>query len=57
MTIDSYKNVAVNDEKELQIAVATQPVSVAIEGGGRDFQFYDSVCKMLYFNLHVQQFL
>ncbi|XP_057516893.1 cysteine proteinase mucunain-like [Amaranthus tricolor] len=42
VTIDSYKNVAVNDEKELQIAVATQPVSVAIEGGGRDFQFYDS---------------
>lgn len=32
-----------NDEKALQKAVANQPVSVAIEAGGRAFQLYQSV--------------
>lgn len=32
-----------NDENSLKKAVANQPVSVAIEAGGRAFQLYDSV--------------
>ncbi|KAJ0025514.1 hypothetical protein Pint_08729 [Pistacia integerrima] len=43
VTIDNYEDVPENDEKALQKAVANQPVSVAIEAGGREFQFYDSV--------------
>ena len=43
VTIDDFEDVPVNDEKALQKAVANQPVSVAIEGGGREFQLYDSV--------------
>lgn len=43
VTIDSYENVPENDEKSLQKAVANQPVSVAIEAGGREFQHYKSV--------------
>ncbi|KAK9054321.1 hypothetical protein SSX86_025399 [Deinandra increscens subsp. villosa] len=42
VTIDSYEDVPVNDELSLQKAVAGQPVAVAIEAGGRDFQFYTS---------------
>lgn len=43
VTIDSYEDVPVNDEKSLQKAAASQPISVAIEAGGRDFQLYVSV--------------
>ena len=43
VSIDDFEDVPVNDEKALQKAVANQPVSVAIEGGGREFQLYDSV--------------
>ena len=43
VTIDGYEDVPVNDEKALQKAVANQPISVAIEGGGRAFQLYQSV--------------
>nr|CAB3485977.1 unnamed protein product [Digitaria exilis] len=42
VTIDSYEDVPVNSEKSLQKAVANQPVSVAIEAGGRAFQLYNS---------------
>ncbi|KMZ73716.1 Cysteine proteinase [Zostera marina] len=42
VTIDSYEDVPVNDEKSLQKAAASQPISVAIEAGGRDFQLYVS---------------
>ena len=43
VTIDDFEDVPVNNEKALQKAVANQPISVAIEGGGREFQLYDSV--------------
>lgn len=43
VTIDSYEDVPVYDEKALQKAVANQPISVAIEAGGMDFQLYVSV--------------
>ncbi|KAL2894710.1 Oryzain alpha chain, partial [Bienertia sinuspersici] len=42
VSIDDYEDVPGYDEKSLQKAVANQPVSVAIEGGGRDFQLYES---------------
>ncbi|KAI3440006.1 uncharacterized protein J3R85_004157, partial [Psidium guajava] len=41
-SITGYQDVPVNNEKALLQAVANQPVSVAIEGGGFQFQFYSS---------------
>ncbi|XVF87342.1 hypothetical protein PTKIN_Ptkin18bG0112400 [Pterospermum kingtungense] len=41
-TITGYEDVPANNEKALMQAVANQPVSVAIEGSGWDFQFYKS---------------
>lgn len=32
-----------NDENALMKAVANQPVSVALDAGGKDFQFYSEV--------------
>lgn len=43
MSIDSYEDVPVNNEAALQKAVVSQPIAVAIEAGGRDFQLYESV--------------
>lgn len=43
MTIDGYQDVPPNDENSLKKAVANQPVSVAVESGGRAFQLYQSV--------------
>ncbi|KAB2032390.1 hypothetical protein ES319_D05G370000v1 [Gossypium barbadense] len=40
-TISGYQMVPKNDEEALLKAVANQPVSVALEGYGRDFQLYD----------------
>ncbi|KAF0891036.1 hypothetical protein E2562_005129 [Oryza meyeriana var. granulata] len=42
VSIDGFEDVPQNDEKSLQKAVAHQPVSVAIEAGGREFQLYHS---------------
>nr|AHA62779.1 RCR3-like cysteine protease [Mirabilis jalapa] len=41
-SIGGYQDVPANDEAALLKAVAHQPVSVALEGGGFDFQFYSS---------------
>jgi len=40
VTIDGYEDVPANNEGALKKAVASQPVSIAIEAGGRDFQLY-----------------
>ncbi|KAG8492171.1 hypothetical protein CXB51_009617 [Gossypium anomalum] len=40
-TISGYQMVPKNDEEALLKAVTNQPVSVAVEGHGRDFQFYN----------------
>ncbi|XP_055811787.1 cysteine protease XCP1-like [Solanum dulcamara] len=40
VTIDGYHDVPANDEQSLLKALANQPISVAIEASGRDFQFY-----------------
>ncbi|TKY73587.1 Vignain protein [Spatholobus suberectus] len=40
VSIDGHENVPANDENALLKAVANQPVSVAIDAGGSDFQFY-----------------
>ncbi|XP_027329555.1 vignain-like isoform X2 [Abrus precatorius] len=40
VSIDGHENVPVNNEAALLKVVANQPVSVAIEAGGSDFQFY-----------------
>ncbi|WZZ77911.1 hypothetical protein YC2023_098483 [Brassica napus] len=42
VTIDSYEDVPANSEESLKKALSNQPISVAIEGGGRAFQLYDS---------------
>ncbi|KAJ1415785.1 Peptidase C1A, papain C-terminal [Sesbania bispinosa] len=41
-TINGYEDVPANNEQALQKAVANQPVSVAIDASGSDFQFYKS---------------
>lgn len=40
VTINGYQDVPANDDQSLLKALAHQPVSVAIEASGRDFQFY-----------------
>ncbi|KAK7291085.1 hypothetical protein RIF29_05966 [Crotalaria pallida] len=42
VVIDGYEDVPTYDENALLKAVANQPVSVAVEGGGREFQLYQS---------------
>jgi len=43
VTIDGHEDVPENDEDALRKAAANQPVSVAIDAGGQDFQFYSEV--------------
>lgn len=40
VTISGYERVPANNEKSLQSAVANQPVSVAIDASGYEFQLY-----------------
>ncbi|GER36972.1 cysteine proteinase [Striga asiatica] len=40
VTIDGYHDVPANDEQSLLKALANQPLSVAIDASGEDFQFY-----------------
>ncbi|KAH9302590.1 hypothetical protein KI387_014173, partial [Taxus chinensis] len=40
--IDGYEDMPANDEMSLKKAAAHQPISVAIEATGQDFQFYKS---------------
>ncbi|XAR50269.1 Zingipain [Bertholletia excelsa] len=40
VSIDGHENVPENDENALLKVVASQPVSVAIDAGSSDFQFY-----------------
>ncbi|KAK9066434.1 hypothetical protein SSX86_013756 [Deinandra increscens subsp. villosa] len=40
VSIDGHEDVPKNNEKALMKAVAHQPVAVAIDAGGADFQFY-----------------
>lgn len=47
VTISGYKDVPENNEGSLIKALAHQPLSVAIEASGRDFQFYSGVSKIL----------
>lgn len=42
MIIDDYGGVPENSEDYLKKVVANQPISVAIEAGGREFQFYST---------------
>uniref|UniRef100_M4CMP1 Peptidase C1A papain C-terminal domain-containing protein n=1 Tax=Brassica campestris TaxID=3711 RepID=M4CMP1_BRACM len=42
VTIDSYEDVPANIKESLKKAFSHQPISVAIEAGGRVFQLYDS---------------
>lgn len=46
VSIDGYEDVPQNDESSLKKALAHQPVSVAIEAGGREFQLYQSVMPL-----------
>ena len=43
VSIDGHESVPANDEDALLKAAANQPLAVAIDAGGSDFQFYSEV--------------
>ena len=45
--ISGYQDVPQNDEESLLKALAHQPLSVAIDASGRDFQFYSGVINTI----------
>lgn len=47
VTISGYHDVSQNNEQSFLKALAHQPLSVAIEASGRDFQFYSGVSHNL----------
>lgn len=54
--LDGYEMVPESDENALMKAVANQPVAVAIDAGGKDFQFYlevTSLCLILAVLVHI----
>lgn len=51
VTIDDYEDVPAYDELALTKAVANQPVSVAIEAAGREFQLYVSVSFLISYSI------
>ena len=53
VSIDGYEDVPTYDELALKKALANQPISVAIEGGGREFQLYVSVSFLISFALEL----
>lgn len=57
VTINGYHDVPENDEESFLKALAHQPLSVAIEASGRDFQFYSGVrmLNMLSLNIHISK--
>ncbi|KAK6128296.1 hypothetical protein DH2020_037965 [Rehmannia glutinosa] len=55
VSIDSYEDIPANNENALKKAVANQPVSVAIEAGGRAFQLYESVIDSLLNNTFLSE--
>lgn len=57
VSIDSYEDVPAFDENALKKAVAHQPVSVAIEAGGRALQLYDSVSSLLLLFSNLKSFI
>lgn len=56
VSIDGYEDVPENDEKSLKKAAAHQPISVAIEAGGRAFQLYQSVIYLSVYQFFVHCF-
>ena len=54
VTISGYQDVPQNDESLLK-ALAHQPLSVAIEASGRDFQFYSGVSWIISYIFSPQQ--
>lgn len=52
VTIDGYEMVPENDENALMKAVANQPVAIAIDAGGKDFQF-DSEASFILINFYL----
>lgn len=43
VSIDGHEDVPANNEIALLKAAANQPIAVAIDAGGNDFQFYSEV--------------
>ena len=46
VSVDGHEGVPRNNENALLKAVANQPVSVAIDAGGSDFQLYSEVHQL-----------
>lgn len=43
VSIDGHEDVPANNENALLKAASNQPIAVAIDAGGSDFQFYSEV--------------